>query len=157
MNYRLVTKESFTVIGFDAKGSHRNPEDKELIGSLWESISKRRHELEYPHNPEIVTGICIPPASNDYYYIAGIEVNDDAEVPPGMSRHSFPENHYMVFTHKGPVTRLFDTYARIWGEWFPASGYKMVDGPELEIVDYGICSDPFSEQYEMDIYIPIYK
>lgn len=151
----LVKKEAFSVVGIAKKGSHTIPSDSGLIASLWNEMTKRRDEVKYRTFPSLLTGICIPPASNDYFYIAGVET-DSTDLPKGMELFHFPAYNYLKYLHKGSARTLFETYGKIWGEWFPASGYSLVkDGPELEIVDVEKYPDPYTEDYEMEIYIPI--
>ncbi|WP_239422168.1 GyrI-like domain-containing protein [Bacillus sp. CGMCC 1.16541] len=126
-----------------------------LIGNLWEEMLNRQTEVNHTVENNVITGICIPPRSDDYFYIAGMEVSDTERIPEGMSVHTFPTFTYVRYTHKGSVKQLFRTYEAIWSEWFPKTGYELVDGPELEIVQATKAKHPDSDDYEMDIYIPI--
>ncbi|MDQ0242800.1 AraC family transcriptional regulator [Bacillus fengqiuensis] len=155
MQGEIVVKQGFSVIGFAKNGSHQQPQDKGVISSLWKQVKQRKQEIQNTMDEHTITGICLPPRSAHYFYIAGVEVESGQHIPNGMSVHTFPTYTYIRYRHKGPVSRLFDTYGKIWEEWFPASGHSLIKGPELEIVNVKHSADPNSEEYEMDIYIPI--
>lgn len=155
MKGEVMIKEPFSVMGVAKRGSHTNPVDSQVIASLWDEMMKRKNEVDNPTENKVITGICIPPASNDYFYIAGIETDRTDRLPEGMEVFTFNACKYLKFLHKGNVVNLFSTYGKIWGEWLPASGFQLAEGPELEIVNVEQFPNPFSEDYEMDIYIPI--
>ncbi|MBM7702930.1 GyrI-like domain-containing protein [Metabacillus iocasae] len=155
MQGKIVVKRGFSVVGVAKKGSHQNEKDATLISDLWEEILSRQLEVADTLENDVITGICIPPRSDDYFYIAGMEVCETERIPEGMSVHTFPTFTYVRYTHKGSVKHLFRTYEAIWSDWFPKTGYELVDGPELEVVTVDKASHPFSDQYEMDIYLPI--
>ena len=57
-------------------------------------------------------------------------------------------------THFGSFETIGDTYARLFGEWLPRSGYEVRSAPCLEIY----LTDPENtepEDYLTDIYMPL--
>lgn len=152
MQGEIIVKQGFSVMGFAKNHSHRDLHD----AVLWTKFEQRKREIQNAVNQHTLTGISLPPKSTHCFYIAGVEVQNGQHIPEGMSVHTFPTYTYIRYRHKGPASRFADTYKKIWEEWLPASGYSYIqEGPELEVIDSRSCSNPDSEDYKVDIYIPI--
>ncbi|KGX92107.1 transcriptional regulator [Pontibacillus halophilus JSM 076056 = DSM 19796] len=150
---KLVVKESFTVIGVSNKGSHQNSEDDDVIKHLWGEMKTRYKEVDV--EAETITGVCLPPRSDDYFYIAGVESDKIVNLPIGMKSFTFPACQYLVFLHEGHINTLFDTYHQIWNVLLPESSYQLAEGPELEVVHIQQDLNPYSDDYVMEIWIPV--
>lgn len=148
MQGKVVYKEGFSVIGIAKNGEYQKE-------NLLKQILKEKEMISSSKVPHMITGICMAPKKENYFYIAGTEVADTTCIPNGMSVHTFPSFTYLQFKHRGPITSLGSTYNSIWNEWLPNSPYSMIEGPALEIVNTAIHSNLYSDTYEMDIYIPI--
>lgn len=61
---------------------------------------------------------------------------------------------YAVTTHHGPYDKLGDTYARLCGEWLPASGREAGSAPGFEMYRNSPQDTPPAELLT-DIYIPL--
>lgn len=64
---------------------------------------------------------------------AAIVVSDAAALPPSLREKRIPAGRYARTVHHGPYTELGDVWARFMGEWLPASGYRIADGPSYEL------------------------
>src|SRR3989338_3610540 len=64
-------------------------------------------------------------------YLAGVEVSSFAGLAERFKRMKIPAHSYAVFIHPGHIATLRDSFASIWNQWLPQSGYKVGDGPEL--------------------------
>ncbi|MBE9031884.1 AraC family transcriptional regulator [filamentous cyanobacterium LEGE 11480] len=76
------------------------------------------------------------PAEQTFEYMCGLEVADFDAVPADLDRMQIQSQRYAVFTHRGKVAKLRNTWAEIWNEWLPASGYAAADAPDFELYDY---------------------
>lgn len=63
---------------------------------------------------------------------AAIIVPEDVPMPPGLTEQRLPGGRYARTVHRGPYELLGDTWARLMGEWLPASGYRAGSGPSYE-------------------------
>lgn len=68
---------------------------------------------------------------------------------------SVPKQTYAVVKHRGPVLNLPKTIEWFILSWLPNSGYRGVDGYELEI--YPESYQPASANAEMEYWLPIEK
>ena len=88
-----------------------------------------------------------------FNYHVGIVASRNDNIPDGMKLFHFAESVYAIFTHKGPISRIEQTYDRIYGSWMIHSGNVPTMDLDIMIVD-----DRFkgqSEDSEVDILIPI--
>lgn len=85
-------------------------------------------------------------------YDACVTVGDDFEAAGPIGVQELPAGRYAVTTHHGPYDNLKDTYNLLFGQWMPANGEKMTDGPSQE---YYLNDPESTEPAELltDIYI----
>ena len=89
-------------------------------------------------------------------YDACVTVGDDVEVEGEIGDQTIEGGEYAIFTHRGPLEKLLQTYQEIFGEWAPASGRVIKAGPSFEVY----LNDPHTtppEEIEVDIYVPLEK
>jgi AraC family transcriptional regulator len=85
--------------------------------------------------------------------VACQEVSNCNSVPEGMVKRTIPSNSYAVFTHRGSLESLANTWAYITKVWLPKSEYRMAGEYAFEYYDERF--DNFSEKSELDIYVPV--
>jgi len=150
---KIVERSEFKAVGMRYYGANKNNE----ITELWNKFVNRIREIKNRVEHKTSLGVCeyVPNLTDEsqFGYIACVEVSSLDEVPEGMVGQVVTSNKYAVFTHKGPVDRLGDTYEYIYSTWLPKSGYEPAPAHDFELYD-----DRFnlgSENSQMDIYIPI--
>ncbi|MEN6521378.1 MAG: GyrI-like domain-containing protein [Armatimonadota bacterium] len=157
MEPKIVTRGEIKLIGNKYIGANLNGE----IPALWDKqFLPRMSEIKNVVNGNASYGLCECMCKGEckcgqgaeFYYIAAMEVSSFDEVPDGMSTKTVPAAKYAVFTHKGPVSKLHDTFQKIYTEWIPASGLEIAGNYCFEY--YGGCFDN-SENSLMDIYVPL--
>lgn len=147
-----MTKEPFVLVGYSAPGKW----DREMvypIPELWEKASNLIHEK----NVKKITGVCLPPRSDHYFYTCGIETDSVKyeEIEEGMTVHTFTEQKYLVFVHEGSTENVSNTYGKIW-DIFDKENYRLKKGaPEIEVVESHMFGKELFEEYRMEIWIPV--
>jgi AraC family transcriptional regulator len=63
---------------------------------------------------------------------AGVVIPDDIPVPDGLIEQHVAGGQYACAVHVGPYEHIGDTWARLLGEWLPASGQQLGTGPSYE-------------------------
>jgi AraC family transcriptional regulator len=66
-------------------------------------------------------------------YDAAIPAPDSALAEGEIGIQEIPQTDYATTLHRGPYSELGRTYARLCGEWLPASGCEPISQPALEI------------------------
>jgi AraC family transcriptional regulator len=154
METKIVTKETFKIIGLRYYGENKNQE----IQQLWNVFLPRLESIKSRINQSVSYGICYPVEgeNNDaaFEYIAAVEVSDFDDLPAEMVGRTIPAQKYAVFTHKGPVDKILETYQAIYAVWQPKSGCQLKKAPDFEYYDERFNPDN-PEVSELDIYIPV--
>ena len=82
-------------------------EETDAVGKLWARFRQLASWTE-----ESDDGIDI---------MIGVEVPDFSDLPIDLVGKSVPGCDCLVFIHRGPVTRIGDSYRGIYDRWLPAS------------------------------------
>lgn len=162
MNYRIVEKEPFKLVGF----KKRVPL---IFGGVNSEISKMTELL----TPEVIkqlkaisnvepTGI-ISASTNfsegrmketgelDHYIGVATSCNDT----DGFDALNIDSGTWAVFESIGPFPEtLQNVWGRIYSEWFPTTGYEAVEGPEIL---WNESPDTGNPKYKSEIWIPVKK
>lgn len=85
---------------------------------------------------------------------AAVAVPEGAPVPEGLAEQRSPAGRYAMTIHVGPYERIGETWARLKGQWLPASGERMGKGPSYEIYRNTPAEVP-KEQLVTEIYVPL--
>ncbi|UFJ42482.1 GyrI-like domain-containing protein [Brevibacillus humidisoli] len=151
MNFKPVTKGEFVIVGLEHSGPYSTMDQ---LPKLWDDFIQRMGELSDRVNEKAELGVCFDDP-HEFTYIVGAEVSSTARIPEGMTSRRIPEQKYLVFTHRGDLSQLGETYKKIYEEWLPQSGYQRDgDAPFFELYDERFLPDN-SEGSELDLYIPI--
>ena len=155
-NPKILKKESFKIIGMSVKTTMKNNK----IQNLWDEYMPRVEEINGFCTPIIAIGLCPYEGvdhkdfneDTEFEYIAGIMVNNIDKIPDGMISKEVQANNYAVFTHKGKLDNLGESYQQAM-IWLKENGKTLANTDEFELYDerfkYG------EDGSEMDIYLPI--
>ena len=92
-----------------------------------------------------------------FQYMAGVGIEPDCVPPPGFATMAIPAATYVVFriTLNGSALhpQVKQAMAAIWGELIPASGLKLVPGPDFELYDGRF--DPQKAGSVIDFHVPV--
>lgn len=92
----------------------------------------------------------------EFSYFVAIEAPEDRSALPANCRDvPVPSGTWGIFTCRGPIPQAMqETMQRIYGEWFPSSGWEHAPAPELEVYPEG---DVRSPDYVSEIWIPLQR
>lgn len=162
MNYRIVEKESFKLVGFKRRVpiifNGINNEIVKMYGLFTPEVIKRLKELSNLEPTGIIS------ASTNFsegrmeetgeldHYIGVATTNKEAI---GFDILNVAACTWAVFESIGPFPEtLQNVWGRIYSEWFPASGYEAAEGPEIL---WNESKDTNSPIYRSEIWIPVKK
>ncbi len=153
MEPKIVDKEGFKVIGLRYYGDNKKGEIKEV----WEAFNKRGKEVPNTSEHCVAIGLCSMPEENGdpnkFEYVCSLTVKSADKVPEGMVAREVKPHKYAVFTHKGKLDNLADTYKYIYSTWLPKSGFELDSTYDFELYDERFCFG--LDNSEFDIYVPI--
>ena len=161
MNYRIVEKEGFAIVGLMRR-----------VPLIYEGVNPHIAALASELNEELIATLkglsnveprgMISASSNfsegrldggelDHY----IGVATTSSQPEGLARLDVPPLTWAVFEAVGPFPQtLQNVWGRIYAEWFPSSGYQAVAGPEIL---WNESPDTASPTFRSEIWIPVEK
>lgn len=157
MDYRLTTKDSFTVMGAVKKFSYNGA--KEVVPEFWKEHYERG-------NGKYVCGmfginIDESMGNSEFEYMIADIYNPVMDVPEGFVTKTIPAFTWAVFPCKGSMpASMQDVNTKIFSEWLPAlKEYEFAAGYCIEMYD-----DPSKypkgtsdENYYSEIWIPVKK
>ncbi|MBS4177477.1 GyrI-like domain-containing protein [Bacillus sp. FJAT-49731] len=159
MQYKIVEKESFQVVGVKEEFSCNNGENFVGIPKMWEEVHEKGtvELLSKVNNGQLkgILGVCVDKGASESgqsidYWIAAASEGD---VPEGFQSLNIPACKWVVFEVHGPMPdAIQNVWKQIFSEWFPSSGYKHAGTPDLEVYTDGDASSP---DYYSEIWIPI--
>jgi len=152
MDPNILEKDEFKVIGLSKNYVFKQPND---IPELWNEFNRRENEIKNIVRNGKSYGLCIQAdiKSEDFEYLACVEVSEFEEIPLGMSQYTIAANKYVVFTARG-VQNIQSTFEFIYGKWLKETGYKLAESPDFELYDERF--DPTNPlEGEVDIYVPV--
>jgi AraC family transcriptional regulator len=155
MEPKFKKLEDMLVVGLQTLNTcHYN-----VIPKLWQRFLKRESEVQHVAAENVGLGVSFgiekKEKESEFFHIVGHIVSSIEGIPEGMTYRKIPAHDYAVFTHKGPLSKLGETYDFIYGEWMPKSEYEYDDSNEIEWYDERF--NPEAEDSEFDIYVPIKK
>ncbi|EGW41797.1 AraC family transcriptional regulator [Desulfosporosinus sp. OT] len=157
MNYKIVDKGSFTVVGKQRRISLVDGENFIQGAKFWDDcvkdgsyqwISSKAGKLG-------VLGVFKDFGKDDFNYIIGVEEIKDT-LPKGYVSATIPAATWAVFESVGALPEaLVDIIRRIYSEWFPATGYQHdCCTPGLEVYPEG---NKHSPNYRCEYWVPVKK
>jgi AraC family transcriptional regulator len=164
MDYKIMDKPAFDIIGKSRKTTTVNKENYKALPKFWDEFKaskdfKTVHDLVAAKHGAVtgdsLLGVCIPNENKnieDFLYAIGIE-QSGKKVPAGFEVIHVPAATWAIFDVTGPATKAVqETTDRIYGEWFPSTGYEQALVPDMELYFAG---DTESPDYHCQIWVPI--
>lgn len=162
MNYRIVKKEAFKLVGFKKRVplifGGVNPEILKMAELLTPEVILQLKAISTIEPRGIVS------ASTNFsedrmaekgsldHYIGVVTTSDEDS---GFDVLNVDSGIWAVFESTGPFPEtLQNIWGRIYSEWFPASGYEAVVGPEIL---WNESPDTGNPNYRSEIWIPVKK
>ncbi|WP_078596531.1 AraC family transcriptional regulator [Evansella clarkii] len=162
MNYRIVDKEAFNIIGLKKRVpivfEGENPEITKMWKTLTPDSINQLEDLSTVEPKGLIQastnfseGRMEEKGTLDHY----IGVATTKETKEDFSALHVPAYTWAVFTSSGPFpAALQETWGRIYSEWFPSSDYEQLKGPEILAIK---SNDLSSAVVESEIWIPVLK
>lgn len=157
MDYKIVKKDSFTVLGASKKFKYETCKDE--IPAFW----KEHYEKGNGRYVCGMFGVNIDEkmGSDSFEYLIADVYNPVADIPEGFVTKTIPAFTWAVFSCDGPMpTALQDVNTKIFSEWLPAlKEYEFAAGYCIEMYD---APDKYPNgtqdaNYHSEIWIPIRK
>jgi AraC family transcriptional regulator len=163
MDYKILEKPAFDVIGRSRKFTTANGENFIKIPQFWDEFLKADecrtlNELKSgkagPITGGEMLGACLPNENDSwdpFVYAICIEKAENMKTGSFEVFH-IPATTWAVFDCT--LDSLQDVTKRIFSEWFPSTGYEHDDKPDIEVY---LPEEPDSREMRCQIWMPVVK
>ncbi|MFH8657202.1 AraC family transcriptional regulator [Streptomyces afghaniensis] len=142
MQYRIVDRPAFTVVGFKTRVPLVHSGPNQAIVDFVRGIDKQALERlgklsdQEPHGIVAVCDDLDPSRAEgtelDYYQAVISAASAPTDAPAGTTTLPVPPGTWAVFTTSGPAPRAIQELWRdVFTEWFPSNPYRSRPGPEI--------------------------
>ena len=128
---------------------------RQLSGpDILEQIAKQWHDFHsQPMVPECVgdefLGLALGGGPAQLDYLCGVTVSTFSSLPVGRGRARVPAVHYAVFSGRGSLADVYETWSAIRGQWFSESGFRSAHTPDFERYPPGFDWTKLTGAYEL--------
>jgi AraC family transcriptional regulator len=163
MDFRVESKEAIDLTGLKLPTTVEGGRQLQEIPAFWNrtmaSGDFERLVESVPAESKLgVVGVStdMSEETEQFSYLIAIESpRDRSNLPAGCVDVRTKSGTWAIFEARGPLPgSIQDTVRRIYGEWFPTSGYEHAGGPELEVYTPG---DQQSPDYYCEVWIPVVR
>lgn len=157
MDYKIVEKSSFTVMGVSKKYKYENALTE--IPKFWEEHFKTG-------KGKFVCGMYginmdQEMKGNEFEYMIADDYNSNVEVPEGFVTKVIPNHTWAIFSCIGPCTKAMpEVNQKIFSEWLPNNkNYEIAEGYNIEMYT-DVTNYPKGiqdEKYYSELWIPVKK
>lgn len=160
MNYRIVEKEAFCIVGITKRVPIQFDGVNSEISSMWKNLTsddidqlKRLSNIEpsgiIQASTNFSEGRMEENGELDHYIGAATTLR----CPEQMAKLEVPSRTWAVFEAIGPFPdTLQNVWGRIYSEWFPSANYELTTGPEILWNESKNFSSP---TFKSEIWIPV--
>ncbi len=156
MNYKLVNKEAYTVVGKSIRVTTKDGQNLMDISQFWRESHANGLVMQLDnlnHETESL-GICMDfdETQESFTYMIAVRHTPNS-VPEGLEERTIPAATWAVFESIGPMPDAIQkVWKRIFSEWFPATEYEHAEGPQLEVYPM---TDASAADYRCEVWIPV--
>jgi len=161
MNYRIVDKEGFAIVGLMRRVPLIYHGVNPHIAAMWQLLNEELiGTLKGLSNVEPLGLISASANFSEGRQDGGeldhvIGVATTRQPPEGLARLEVPAGTWAVFESVGPFPETLQAiWGRIYSEWFPSSVYELAPGPEI-LWNEG--KDTALPTFRSEIWIPVRK
>ncbi|MFE0555405.1 effector binding domain-containing protein [Paenibacillus sp. NPDC058910] len=162
MRFRIEQKDAFHVVGISNRVTPVDSGEHPGVAQVWGSTDKETYNLLKALNnlePYGILHVNVGDAirlKQDFDYYMGVASTEPC--PEYFSKLSVPAMTWVVFEVMVPWGK--EKWHRIYGEWFPSSGYEQVEGPVIQVgpdIEAGIEKQVFIEEKKVELWVPVIK
>ncbi|OEH86411.1 hypothetical protein BHU72_13410 [Desulfuribacillus stibiiarsenatis] len=156
MEYKVVEKSAFQVIGKERTITTVNGENLELITEFWaDSAEDGTVEMLRGQAGSLgLLGICMnfDHAQSELTYMIAVE-KPATEITGCFVEREISASTWVIFESVGAIPEAIQNlWEKIFAQWFPVEGYEPSSAPILEVYPIGNQKDA---QYRCEAWVPV--
>jgi len=155
MEPRFVELGALKLVGLPYYGDSENGK----FGEAWHRLMQQQQPAQGRVDEKVAYGVELygPEfmSTQQWMYFPSYEVSSQENLPGLLFAKTLPAARYAVFTSKGGLATLHDTFMFAYDQWLPSSEYEVAYPFDFEY--YGEAFKGDAPGSEIDIYIPVKK
>ncbi|MFL0247023.1 GyrI-like domain-containing protein [Candidatus Clostridium stratigraminis] len=158
MDYKIVRKEAFEVIGKVYRIFYGDEKHNQRLAKLWEqcNFDGTTDKIIKLNSSEKLLGICMDfeEVKQEFSYMIAIQdINDVKDTE--FEKREIPSADWAILESVGPMPdTLINLWSKVFNEWYPETGFQHGNAPDIEVYYPG---DPSAKDYKCEIWTPIVK
>ncbi|MFC6334801.1 helix-turn-helix domain-containing protein [Paenibacillus septentrionalis] len=160
MKFRIVQKDAFQVVGIKNKVTAIEMGEHPGVEEVWLKTTKETYnELKSLNDAEPFGMLHVDVGegvrqSRDYDYYMSVATTKPC--PSHLSALTIPGQTWAVFQIKIPWSK--EKWHRIYGEWFPSSGYEQIEGPTFQVgPEIEVGAKQIYTEVDVELWLPVAK
>ena len=163
MDYKIIEKPEFTVVGKALRVSTKNGENLTSIPAFWMEVTQdgsfAKLEAAASRGTVVVNatlGICLDFSDNmdEFTYMVAAE-GVARDLPEDFTERTIPASTWAVFASTGAMpAAIQEVWGRIWSEFLPTEPYIHAAAPDLEVYPPG---DSMAPDYGFEVWVPVVR
>jgi AraC family transcriptional regulator len=163
MDYKIIDKPAFTIIGNGLRVSTKDGENMRAIPQFWDCMTDgtfgRLQALKTDAGVlgEVMLGVCTDFASDmsAFTYLIAVEAVPGTSAAADLVVRDVQALTWAVFDGKGAMPEAIqNVWGTVMGEFLPSGEYAHGPGPDLELYPEG---DPDDPGYVFQVWVPVIK
>lgn len=155
MEYKIINREAFRVVGYALRVPMHDAGHSVSIPQFWQDVMAdgRFQALMVVADSTESLGMCanFAPDMSSFDYIVGVYSRNGA-APEGAVELVVNPQRWAVFEAKGMLPQsIQDLNTRVFGEWFPSSGFEHAEAPDFELYS----DEPNTEELITQLWVPV--
>lgn len=131
----------------------QNTSEPQAIAAQWQEFMQMFSEIQAA-DASVPLGVSANMDDEGWFdYTCAVPVTTSEGAPKALHKLKLPKQRYVVFVHDEHISKLPETYAAIWNEWFPSQGRRPSEGATLE--RHGKSFNPRTGLGGVEVLIPV--
>ncbi len=158
MKIEFKTLEPSYIVGFPSLVNIAKVQ--ETVPTLWNKMNECIKDIKNLTSPPQCIGFEYYPFdfknTGLFYYMPAYLVKDLNDIPMNMCGKSIPGGLHAVFTHKGSIVTISESFKYIYHDWLVNNNeYELASNYDFEFYDNRFMA--MSDESELEIWIPVKK
>lgn len=155
MNYRILKKDAFRIIGVAEPLQQEVEKNFEIVPRMWQEAAMsgtvEKLAAMMDTEPMGILGVSVCNGLDAWRYYIAVASSKSVEEP--ITEYIVPAATWAIFYGEGSMPySIQELEKRIVTEWLPTSGYEYANAPDIEVY---LTPDPQNAKYE--VWIPVMK
>lgn len=151
--YRIEVMEGFCVVGMRTKLTSKKKENLKLAMDFWKCFNQQLRKNYMQQFGKWRKYAFMEREEQGLYYFCAVPKK--VIIPSGFIEKKVEEQKYLVATHEGKMSAIYETYDRLYKEILPHSPYERLQGGFLHFEKYDEQFRWEKDDSKIEIWVPV--